>query len=107
MGRDPDLVFFAGDQTYDHTEHTAAWLKFGLAFREIFRERPCITIPDDHDIGQGNLWGEEGKVAMSSAGNDGGYFFHHEYVQMVERLSAASTRTASPVRSNSPAGPSP
>ena len=27
---DPDFVFFAGDQSYDHKEHTAAWLKFGL-----------------------------------------------------------------------------
>jgi hypothetical protein len=83
--QNPDLVFFAGDQSYDHTEHTAAWLKFGLAFRELFRGRPCITIPDDHDIGQGNLWGEGGKVAKSPAGNDGGYFYHHEYVKMVER----------------------
>ena len=83
--QDPDLVFFAGDQSYDHRQHTAAWLKFGLAFRDIFRERPCITIPDDHDIGQGNLWGEEGKIAKYEAGHDGGYFFHHEYVKMVER----------------------
>ena len=44
-----------------------------------------ITIPDDHDIGQGNLWGEYGKKASSSAGNDGGYFYHPEYIQMVER----------------------
>lgn len=83
--QDPDLVFFAGDQSYDHKEHTAAWLKFGLAFREIFRERPCVTIPDDHDIGQGNIWGEEGKIASSGAGADGGYFFHHEYIKMIER----------------------
>lgn len=83
--QDPDLVFFAGDQSYDHKEHTAAWLKFGLAFRELFRNRPCITIPDDHDIGQGNLWGENGKVSKTGAGHDGGYFFHHEYVKMVER----------------------
>jgi hypothetical protein len=83
--QDPDLVFFAGDQSYDHTEHTAAWLKFGLAFRETFRNRPCITIPDDHDIGQGNLWGENGRIAKAAAGNDGGYFYHHEYVKMVER----------------------
>ena len=55
---DPDILFFAGDQSYDHKEHTAAWLKFGMQFREIFRDRPCITIPDDHDIGQGNLWGK-------------------------------------------------
>lgn len=87
--QDPDLVFFAGDQSYDHKEHTAAWLKFGLAFREIFRNRPCVTIPDDHDIGQGNLWGEGGKEAKTSQGHDGGYFFHPEYVKMVERQQCA------------------
>ncbi len=85
----PDLVFFAGDQSYDHAEHTAAWLLFGLQFRELFRERPCITIPDDHDIGQFNLWGEGGKMASSMAGDDGGYFYHHEYVKMVERCQTA------------------
>lgn len=87
--QDPDIVFFAGDQSYDHKEHTAAWLKFGLAFREIFRTRPCISIPDDHDIGQGNLWGENGKVSKTSAGHDGGYFYHPEYVKMVERQQCA------------------
>ena len=87
--QNPDLIFFAGDQSYDHTEHTAAWLKFGMQFREVFRERPCITIPDDHDIGQGNLWGEYGKIASSPAGDDGGYFYHHEYVKMVERCQTA------------------
>ncbi len=83
--QDPDLVFFAGDQSYDHKEHTAAWLKFGMQFREVFRNRPCITIPDDHDIGQGNLWGEGGKKADSPAGDGGGYFYHPDYVKMVER----------------------
>ncbi|MEM9327897.1 MAG: hypothetical protein AAGA85_19685, partial [Bacteroidota bacterium] len=86
---DPDLLFFAGDQSYDHKEHTAAWLKFGLQFRDLFRIRPCVAIPDDHDIGQGNLWGEGGKIASSDAGNDGGYFYHHEYVKMVERCQTA------------------
>jgi len=83
--QNPDLIFFAGDQSYDHSEHTAAWLKFGMQFREVFRNRPCITIPDDHDIGQGNLWGEYGKKASTAAGDDGGYFYHPEYVKMVER----------------------
>ena len=82
---DPDFVFFAGDQSYDHKEHTAAWLKFGMQFREVFRNRPCVTIPDDHDIGQGNLWGESGKKSMRKDGNDGGYYFHPDYVKMVER----------------------
>lgn len=86
---DPDLVFFAGDQSYDHAEHTAAWLLFGLQFRELFRNRPCITIPDDHDVGQYNLWGENGKISTSMAGDDGGYFNHHEYIKMVERCQTA------------------
>jgi len=85
LAQDPDLVFFAGDQSYDHKQHTAAWLKFGLQFRETFRDRPAITIPDDHDIGQGNLWGENGKKAERRDGADGGYFHPLAYVQMVER----------------------
>lgn len=87
--QNPDLLFFAGDQSYDHSEHTAAWLKFGMQFREIFRDRPAVTIPDDHDIGQGNLWGENGKIAPIRDGADGGYFYHHEYVKMVERAQTA------------------
>lgn len=87
--QDPDLVFFAGDQSYDHREHTAAWLKFGLQFRDVFRDRPCVTIPDDHDIGQPNLWGEGGKLATRPDGSDGGYNFHPEYVRMVERCQTA------------------
>lgn len=82
---DPDLVFFAGDQSYFHKEHTAAWLLFGEQFRETFRHRPMVSIPDDHDIGQGNLWGEGGKKAQRVQGDDGGYFYDADYVKMVER----------------------
>ncbi len=83
--QDPDLLFFAGDQSYDHTEHTASWLLWGQQFREIIKDRPVVTMPDDHDIGQGNLWGEGGIVADSPAGDSGGYFYPAEYIQMVER----------------------
>ena len=83
--QDPDLLFFAGDQSYDHEQHTAAWLLWGKQFREIIKDRPTITIPDDHDIGQGNFWGEGGIVAKAAAGHDGGYFFPASYVKMVER----------------------
>lgn len=83
--QDPDLLFFAGDQSYDHQEHTAAWLLWGWQFREIIRDRPTITIPDDHDIGQGNLWGEGGIVADYPAGDSGGYYYPPEYINMVHR----------------------
>jgi hypothetical protein len=83
--QDPDMLFFAGDQTYDHTEHTAGWLLWGKQFAEIIKDRPVVTITDDHDIGQGNLWGEGGVQAKIIAGNDGGYFYPADYVRMVER----------------------
>ena len=52
------MLFFAGDQTYHHTQHTAGWIEFGLQFRDLMKDRPTVTIPDDHDVGQANLWGE-------------------------------------------------
>lgn len=58
---DADILFFSGDQVYDHKRHYAAWLKFGRDFGPIIKDRPTLTLPDDHDVGQPNLWGESGK----------------------------------------------
>ena len=85
LAQDPDLLFFAGDQTYHHTQHTSGWLEFGMQFRDLLRDRPTITIPDDHDVGQANLWGEGGIEAKSPAGPSGGYFYPAAYVNMVQR----------------------
>lgn len=85
IAQDPDLLFFAGDQTYRHTEHTAGWIEFGLQFRDVIRDRPTITIPDDHDVGHGNLWGENGKQSKRPDGADGGYVYPVDYVNMVQR----------------------
>jgi len=84
--QDPDLLFFSGDQVYDHGQHYASWLQFGRQFGEIIRDYPTITIPDDHDVGQGNLWGAGGsKRAATQAGDDGGYHWPVEFVNEVER----------------------
>jgi hypothetical protein len=83
--QDPDLLFFAGDQTYRHTEHTAGWIEFGLQFRDVMRDRPTISIPDDHDVGHGNLWGENGKQSTIPGDADGGYRYPVEYVNQVQR----------------------
>lgn len=83
--QDPDLLFFAGDQTYRHTEHTAGWIEFGLQFRDVMRDRPTITIPDDHDVGHPNLWGENGRRSTLSGNADGGYQYPASYVNMVQR----------------------
>ncbi len=66
---DPDLLFFSGDQVYNHTQHTKFWRIFtdddwgsitDMGFGRVLRNYPTVTIPDDHDVGHGNLWGEEG-----------------------------------------------
>ncbi len=82
--QDPDLLFFSGDQSYDHTDHLAAWLQFGRQYGEVTRDRPTVSIPDDHDVGQGNIWGAAGKKASTSAGDDGGYFMSPNYVNEVQ-----------------------
>ncbi len=81
----PDLLFFSGDQVYDHRRHYAYWLKFGRDFGDIIRQCPTITIPDDHDVGQPNIWGASGKKSTLSGAADGGYAMPVEYVKQVER----------------------
>ncbi|MFM8904650.1 MAG: hypothetical protein ACKOIB_05320, partial [Verrucomicrobiota bacterium] len=71
--------------TYRHTEHTAGWIEFGLQFRDVMRDRPTICIPDDHDVGHPNLWGEDGKESTAPGNADGGYMFPVAYVNMVQR----------------------
>lgn len=82
---DADVLFFSGDQVYDHFKHYAGWLKFGRDFGEIIKDRPTICLPDDHDAGQPNLWGESGKISTLSGAADGGYSRPGVYVQEVER----------------------
>ncbi|WP_282080066.1 alkaline phosphatase D family protein [Aquimarina algiphila] len=81
----PDLLFFAGDQVYEHSEHLIHWLKFGRDFGDIIRNTPTVCITDDHDIGQGNIWGQGGIKSDSRRGVHGGYYMPIEYVKEVER----------------------
>lgn len=88
---DPDLLFFSGDQSYDHKDHLYAWLLFGRQFGEIIKDRPTICIPDDHDIGQGNLWGAEGRKSTGTGGcADGGYVYPVQYVNEVQFAQTAN-----------------
>lgn len=82
---DADLLFFSGDQVYNHRQHYKMWLKFGRDFGEIIKDRPTITIPDDHDVGQPNLWGASGKKSTLPGASDGGYAMPVYYVKSVQR----------------------
>lgn len=81
----PDLLFFSGDQVYDHSQHYLYWVKFGKDFGEIIRNTPTICIVDDHDVGQGNIWGNGGIKSKDRRGIEGGYYMPVEYIKEVER----------------------
>lgn len=85
LRQDPDLLFFAGDQNYTHEEATYGWLQFGVQFAELLKDRPTICIPDDHDVGHGNLWGEGGELNPRAGDTRGGYAYPPSFVNMVQR----------------------
>jgi hypothetical protein len=86
---DPDLVFFSGDQIYENhggfglirepaepaiLNYLRKFYQHGWAFREVMRNAPTLCLPDDHDVFQGNIWGEGGKkmdVGDSGASSKG------------------------------------
>ena len=103
---DPDLLFFSGDQIYEGVagygaqrfpvdksmlDYLRKWYLMGWAYGDLMRDRPCIAIPDDHDVYHGNIWGENGKAADTSSGHGsdaqdtGGYKQPPEWVNMVQR----------------------
>ncbi len=72
---DPDMLYFSGDQLYeDHggfglirdpadraiLNYLRKYYMHGWAFRDAMKNAPTICLPDDHDVFQGNIWGEAG-----------------------------------------------
>ena len=100
---DPDLLFFSGDQVYEGDSPTQAikapldeslldylykWYLWCWAYCDLARNIPCITIPDDHDVYQGNLWGAGGR--STDKDDKGGYVEPSEFVKMVERTQTSN-----------------
>tara|TARA_R110002096_G_scaffold403766_2_gene601301 strand:+ start:5147 stop:7654 length:2508 start_codon:yes stop_codon:yes gene_type:complete len=92
---DPDLLFFSGDQVYEgksptfpdrnqiNLDYLYKWYLFCWAYRDLMRDIPTVTIPDDHDVYQGNIWGEGGRPIHVD--NEGGYVHPADFVKMVHR----------------------
>ncbi|GAB4110777.1 MAG: hypothetical protein Kow001_11780 [Acidobacteriota bacterium] len=101
----PDLLFFSGDQIYERVggygfqrepieksilDYLRKWYLYGWEYRELLRRLPTVSIPDDHDVYQGNLWGEGGRPAKNDADpivahDSGGYVQPPEWVRAVEK----------------------
>ncbi len=100
---DPDLIAFTGDQYYEPSggfgvdrssiersllDVLRKWMLHGWTWHELTRSRPSISIPDDHDVYHGNLWGEGGKEApgtVPASEAKGGYKMFAEFVNVVHR----------------------
>jgi len=98
---DPDMLYFSGDQLYENhggyglirdpagpaiLNYLRKFYQFGWSFGESMRDRPTICIPDDHDVFQGNLWGEGGKPMLKgTASSEGGYREPARMVNVVHR----------------------
>ena len=96
---DPDLIAFTGDQFYESSggygvqrapldlailDLLRKWFLHGWTWRELTRDRPSVSIPDDHDVYQGNIWGEGGE-ARHGTQEMGGYDMPPEWVNVVHR----------------------
>ena len=103
--QNPDLLFFSGDQLYESVggygiirkpvdrailSYLRKWYLFGWAFRDLMRDRPTICLPDDHDVYQGNIWGNGGNPVATVADHDkGGYVMHRDFVNVVHQTQCA------------------
>jgi hypothetical protein len=86
---DPDMLYFSGDQLYEGhggfglirdpagpaiLNYLRKYYQHGWSFREAMRDRPTVCLADDHDVFQGNIWGEDGaKMTSGSTSSKGGY----------------------------------
>lgn len=102
---DPDFLFFSGDQLYEGVggfgvqrspvdkaclDYLRKWMIYGWAYGDLMRDRPTVSIPDDHDVYHGNIWGAGGIAAPKGlsgyrAQDPGGYKMPPEWVNMVQR----------------------
>lgn len=104
MGKlNPDLLAFVGDQFYESSggygvqraplapamlDYLRKWYMHGWTWRELTRDRPSISIPDDHDVYQGNNWGEGG-APQTGTQEQGGYNMPAAWVNVVHRTQTA------------------
>ncbi|MPY87997.1 MAG: twin-arginine translocation pathway signal [Luteitalea sp.] len=99
----PDLLAFVGDQFYENCggygtqrdateaaiiDYLRKWYFHGWTWRELMRDRPSLSLPDDHDVYQGNLWGEGGD-GRETTQEAGGYDMPSRWVNVVHRTQTA------------------
>lgn len=103
--QDPDILYFAGDQIYENyggfgvardkpaeeamLDYLRKFWQFGWTWRALLSDRPSIVIPDDHDVFQGNIWGQGGRKLppwkQGMGFEQGGFLMPVDWVNAVQR----------------------
>ncbi len=106
--QNPDVVYFAGDQIYEGhggfgvardkpaeeamLDYLRKYWQHGWSWRDVLKDRPSIVIPDDHDMFQGNIWGQAGRALPPSPDGKGfeggGFLMPVDWVNAVQRTQA-------------------
>lgn len=116
----PDVITFHGDQIYEgiggygflssqepdpraNLCYLRKYAMHGWTWRKLLMTTPSITIPDDHDVMHGNIWGAGGKLTSTEGTNSekqdsGGYKMSPEFVNMVHRTQTGNL----PIPKNQP-----
>ena len=110
-----DVLLALGDQIYEgqptskdtssdfnrHYDYLYKWFFWMLQTRDLTKDMPTIAIPDDHDVYQGNLWGEGGIATNNQT--TGGYEQPPSWVRLVERCQTRHMPLPDPYNAIQPA----
>lgn len=98
IDRDPDIVFFTGDQLYEWwptpidmtdpmptEDYLYKWMIWHWSFQDVTSRVPCLVQTDDHDVWHPNLWGDGSRLMTDGWDHGGGYIKSSYFVNMVQR----------------------
>lgn len=99
LARRPDVVVYTGDQIYEskptwpvsdesagaEIDYLYRLLIWHWSFAELNRRTPCLVMVDDHDVYQGNVWGDGGRQSVTGDMGDGGYLMSPSFVNLVHQ----------------------
>lgn len=96
--REPDLVFFTGDQVYEWIptpadptdampveDYLYKWTIWHWSFKDVTSRAPCLLQADDHDVWHPNLWGDGPRLMTTGGDSGGGYLKSGYFVNLVQR----------------------
>lgn len=106
--QEPDLIALLGDQIYEggnptgsdskegnpHLDYLYKWYITLWDLGRLTRNFPTVALTDDHDMYQGDLWGDGGTASINGQNKDGGYIHEPEFIRMVERTQTAANPDA-------------